>query len=429
MGDVAPQLALIVVLVAVNAAFAGTEIALLTLRETQLQRLEERSRTGAVLARLARQPNRFLATVQIALTLAGFFASAAAALTLAGPVEARLGVLGRAAAPTAVVVVTLVLAYVTLVLGELAPKRLGMQKAERWALVMARPLDVLSRFTRPVVWLLSHSTDLAVRLLGGDPEVHREDITTDELRDMVAVQDAFTPDQRQVIDGAFEIAGRTLGEIVVPRGDVFVLDAAQPSREALLALKESGHSRAPVAEGRNLDRALGVVHLRQLIDGGDRPAGDVTSPLPGFPEPARVLTALRELQHQRLQMALVVDEHGGAAGIVTVEDLVEELVGEIYDETDTDLSTVRREPGGVIVVPGRFPVHDLVDLDVELPPGDYATIAGLVLEELARFPEEGDGVDVAGWRIDVRSIVRHSITEVALTPLPPEPSAGTDRNR
>lgn len=262
MADVAPQLVLIVVLVAVNAAFAGTEIALLTLRETQLERLEERSRTGAVLARLARQPNRFLATVQIALTLAGFFASAAAALTLAAPLEARLGVLGRAAAPTSVVIVTLVLAYVTLVFGELAPKRLGMQKAERWALVMARPLDLLARLTRPVVWLLSHSTDLAVRLLGGDPSIHREAVTPDELRDMVAGHDTITPEQRQVIDGAFAIAGRTLGEIVVPRGDVFVLDASQPCAEALLALKESGHSRAPVAEDRNLDRALGVVHLR-----------------------------------------------------------------------------------------------------------------------------------------------------------------------
>jgi putative hemolysin len=420
MGDVWPQLLLVVILVLVNAAFAGTELALVSLRESQLQRLEEGSATGGVLARLARQPNQFLATIQIGITLAGFLASAAAAVSLAAPLEARLGFLGGAAGPVSVVLVTLVLAYFTLVFGELAPKRIAMQRAEKWGMVMARPLDLLSTLTKPIVWLLSISTDLAVRLLGGDPKRQREEVTGEEIRDMVAIHETFPPEQRQIIDGAFEIAERTLDEVMVPRNDVVVIDAAATCREALEVLVETGHSRAPVAEKRNLDKTVGMVRLRSLLDHPDDPVTSVMWDIPAFPDAARVLTALREFQARRTQMAVVVDEYARSVGIVTVEDLVEELVGEIWDETDPDLITVIREADGTIVVPGSFPVHDLVDLDVELPEGDYTTIAGLVLDQMNRFPRPGETIDVEDWQVEIRTVARHRITQVALRPLDPD---------
>ncbi|HUS41576.1 MAG TPA: hemolysin family protein [Ilumatobacteraceae bacterium] len=420
MGDVWPQLLLVVILVLVNAAFAGTELALVSLRESQLQRLEEGSATGGVLARLARQPNQFLATIQIGITLAGFLASAAAAVSLAAPLEARLDFLGGAAGPVSVVLVTLVLAYFTLVFGELAPKRIAMQRAEKWGMVMARPLDVLSTLTKPIVWLLSISTDLAVRLLGGDPKRQREEVTGEEIRDMVAIHETFPPEQRQIIDGAFEIAERTLDEVMVPRSDVAVIDAAATCREALEVLVETGHSRAPVAERRNLDKTVGMVRLRSLLDRPDDPVTSVMWDIPAFPDAARVLTALREFQARRTQMAVVVDEYARSIGIVTVEDLVEELVGEIWDETDPDLITVIREADGTIVVPGSFPVHDLVDLDVELPEGDYTTIAGLVLDQMNRFPRPGERIDVENWQVEIRTVGRHRITQVALRPLDPD---------
>lgn len=415
MGDIWIQLVLVAVLVVINAAFAGTELALVSLREGQLQRLERRSATGAVLVRLARQPNQFLATIQIGITLAGFLASAAAAVSLAAPLEEPLGFLGGAAGPASIVVVTLVLSYVTLVFGELAPKRVAMQKAEQWGLVMARPLAFMSTLTRPVVWLLSHSTDLAVRLVGANPKLQREEVTEEELRDMVAVQATFTPEQRQIIDGAFEIAGRTVDEILVPRGDVFVVDASWSCEVALMRLAESGHSRAPVAEGGNLDEVIGVVHLRQLLGKGTQPLSTVVREIPVFPEAVRVLRALRRMQAERAQMALVIDEHGGASGIVTVEDLVEELVGEIYDETDPDLATVIREADGSMVVPGRFPIHDLSDIGVDLPDGDYVTIAGLVLDQFGRIPSAGESIIVDEWQIQVRAVRGHAVTEVLLT--------------
>jgi putative hemolysin len=207
--------------------------------------------------------------------------------------------------------------------------------------------------------------------------------------------------------------------VMVPRNDVVVIDADATCAEALALLVESGHSRAPVAEKRNLDRPVGMVRLRSLLGPGDEPVTSVMWDIPAFPDAARVLTALREFQARRTQMAVVVDEYGRTLGIVTVEDLVEELVGEIWDETDPDLQTVVREADGTIVLPGTYPVHDLVDLDIELPDGDYTTIAGLVLEELGRFPRPGETIDVEGWQITIRSVGRHRITLVALQRLTP----------
>ncbi len=296
MSGLWPQLALVAVLVMLNAAFAGTEMALVSLREGQLQRLEQRSATGALVARLARDPNNFLATIQVGITLAGFLASAAAAVSLAEPLEAPLDFLGGAARPVSIIVVTLLLAYVTLVFGELAPKRVAMQRAESWALVAARPLSIMSTVTRPIVWLLSHSTDLAVRLMGGDPSLQREAVTEAELRELVGTQTTFTPKQRLIIDGAFEISERTLDEVLRPRPDVLVLDADWTARRALQELAASGHSRAPVAHDGNLDDVVGLVHLRDLLDQGDRPVTEVVGDLVAFPETAGVLDVLHEMQ-------------------------------------------------------------------------------------------------------------------------------------
>lgn len=418
MIDALPQLILVAVLILLNAAFAGTEMALVSLREGQLQRLEQKSGTGALLARLARQPNQFFATIQVGITLAGFLASAAAAVSLSEPLEDPLSFLGGAAGPAAIVVVTLILAYLTLVFGELAPKRVAMQRAERWGMVMIRPLAAFSRLTRPVVWVLSKSTDVAVRLLGGDPKMQREEVTEEELRDMVAAQMSFTPEQRMIIDGAFEIAQRSLDQVLVPRSDVVVLDAAWTCDEALAVLVESAHSRAPVAKDRDLDKVIGMVHLRQLLDGGAAPVATIAVELPVFPESARVLNTLRELQSRRAQLAVVANEHGGIEGIITIEDLVEELVGEIYDETDPDIASVHHEPDGTLVIPGRFPIHDLPDIGVELSEGDYATVAGFVLDRLGHIPTgPGEAVEEDGWRLEVVEMNRHSIKTVRLVPI------------
>jgi len=418
MSGVLPQLALVAFLVVLNAAFAGSELALVSLREGQLQRLEAESARGRALAALARDPNRFLATIQIGITLAGFLASASAAVSLAQPLEEPLSFLGGAARPVSIVVVTLILAYFTLVVGELAPKRIAMQRAEPWGLLVARPLSAAATATRPIVWLLSRSTDLVVRLVGGDPNREREEVTAEELRELVAAQMTFSPQQRRIIDGAFEIADRTLREVHRPRPDVFTLAAEDRCVDVVDVLAGSGHSRAPVGRGGALDDVVGIVHLRDLLtDDPSRTVGAVSAPAMILPETAGVLLALREMQRRRAQMAVVVDEHGAAEGIITVEDLIEELVGEIYDETDRDVLSVRRMGGGVLVVPGRFPIHDLPDIGVALPDGPFTTVAGMVINELQRIPEApGDVVEIDGLRFVVTAVGANTVTEVRIEP-------------
>ncbi|MEX2032068.1 MAG: hemolysin family protein, partial [Dehalococcoidia bacterium] len=372
------QIALVAGLVALNAVFAGSELALVSLRPGQVERMGKRGGSGRAVARLAVNPNRYLATIQIGITLAGFLASATAAVSLAEPLVPAFEVFGGGAEVVAIIAVTLVLTFVTLVFGELAPKRIAMQHPEGWSLVVGRPLDILATAARPAVWLLSAATNTVVALAGGDPSRQREDVTEEELRDMVAAQVSLSPDERQVISGALEVGDRSLRQVLVPRRAVFALPAATPVSEALPQIVASTHSRVPIFR-TTPDTIFAAVQLRQLI-GQDGVLGDFATPVLSLPESSSVLGALRAMQRRRQQMALVVDEYGGIVGLVTTEDLVEEIVGEIYDEDDRDVVAVARRPDGSVDLPGTFPIHDLVDLGIiDVPEGAYATVAGLIL--------------------------------------------------
>ncbi len=416
--DALPQLGLVAVLVLVNALLAGTEMALVSLRQGQVERLEATSSRGALLARLVREPNRFLATIQIGITLAGFLASAAAAVALAEPLVEPLAFLGGAARATAVILVTLVLSYITLVLGELAPKRIAMQRAEGWALAAARPLSWMSAVARPVVWLLSISTDLVVRVLGGDPTRRQEDISEEELRDLLVGRRAFSDQQRGIVEGVFEVSTRTLREVVRPRPEVLVLDASAHCHDALATMVEAGRSRAPVSETGALDDVVGVVHLRDLVLGAGGPVRGVAKEIAMFPETAEVLDVLHAMRDRRAQLALVIDEHGAVEGIVTVEDLVEELVGEIYDESDEVPPGVVHHDDGSLSVPGSYPLHDLERIGLpEAGDGAYATVAGYVLDRLGHIPDApGEVVHLGGWELHVTAVGARTVDEVRAVP-------------
>ncbi|GIF49192.1 putative hemolysin [Asanoa ferruginea] len=419
MGGYGLQVALVLVLVLLNAVFAGSEMALVSLRESQIRRLERTSRAGRVLARLAGDPNRFLATIQIGITLAGFLASAAAAVSLAQPLIKPLGFLGNGAEPAAIVVVTIVLTFVTLVFGELAPKRVAMQRAEGWALVVARPLDVLSTVSRPLVWLLGKTGNLVVRLAGGDPDAGREEVSTEELRDMVEAQQTIPADQRMIISGAFEVADRVLREVLTPRGHVFTLPAGTPADAALRLIAGAGQSRAPVVGPDGLDDVLGTVHIRDLVD-ADGTVAQHARPALFLPETLKVTDAIRQLRQQRQQLAVVVDERGAVDGIITMEDLVEEIVGEIYDETDRDVQAVVRNADGEMLLVGTYPIHDLPDIGVDLgddEPRDYITVAGLLLARLGHIPKApGETVELPGFTAEVAEVTGRAITRVRLRP-------------
>ncbi|SDT78220.1 hemolysin family protein [Actinoplanes derwentensis] len=258
---------------------------------------------------------------------------------------------------------------------------------------------------------------LAARLVRG----RRGEDTAQEIRDLVAAQREFSAEQRTIISGACAIAGRNLREILVPRRDVLTLASGRPAAEALRALIDGGHSRAPVIGPAGLDDVIGVVHLRDLV-GAAGPVDGVARPPLFLPATLRVSDALRQLRAERQPLALVADENGAVDGIVTIEDLVEEIVGEIYDETDADVASAVREPDGSLLMPGSFPIHDLPDVGFRgqsAEPGDYTTVAGMVLAELGHIPTgPGEVVTLPEFTAEVTEVTGRAITRLRVRALP-----------
>ena len=231
---------------------------------------------------------------------------------------------------------------------------------------------------------------------------------------MIDAQPEISPQQRAIIAGAFEVKERRLRSVLVSRGDVLAFPADTPASEARAEMIAEGHSRAPVYR-ESIDDVVGLVHLRNLVD-VDGPVSDHAHDAIVFPDSVGVLDALRRMQAERAQLALVADEHGTVSGIVTIEDLLEEIVGEIYDEFDRDLQPIAPQDDGSVVLPGSFPIHDLEDIEVEVPDGDYATVAGLLLWHLGHIPVAGEEVSLPGYRAIVLGMDGFSIERIRLLP-------------
>lgn len=419
------NVALVLLFVLVGGVFAATEMAIVSLRPSQVDDIERSGPGGQKIARLVRDPNTFLSAVQVGVTVAGFFSSAFGGATIAPYVSRWLqsaGLGAGAADPLALVLMTLVIAYLSLVLGELAPKRLAMQRSAGFTRALAPPLGFFATALKPVIWLLSVSTNLVVRLLGGDPKAAGEEMTIEELRRVVEDNRDLRPYSREILSDVFRASERTLGDVLRPRPDVEFLHADQSVEDVEEMVAGSSHSRYPVI-GETVDDVLGFVHIRDLLTiDDDRRAGvrvgDLVRQIVALPVTKPVLPTLHRLRSEQQHLALVVDEHGGTEGIVTIEDLVEELVGEIYDEYDTDPDpedTLVRT-GGVARVSGGLIVEELEDaLDLTLPHGSYETVAGLVLALLGRVAEEGDEVEVEGVRLRVTAMEGMRIREVEVT--------------
>jgi putative hemolysin len=377
---------------------------------------------------LVEDPNRFLSAVQIGVTTTALLSSAFGAVTLSNSLAdalRRAGMGHDLASVLGFLVVTLLIAYVTLVVGELAPKRVALQRAEGTAAAVGPTLDRFAGAMRPVIWLLSASTDVAVRLLGGDPNVNRERITEDELRDLVTAHESLTRDERALIDEVFEAGERQLREVMVPRTEVTFLDAAWSVTRAVKLAAGTPHSRFPVVRGSH-DEVIGFVHLRDLYG----PTGtarrgakvaDISREVLLLPATKRVLPALSEMRRSGDHLAVVVDEYGGTAGIVTLEDLIEELIGEIRDEYDVGDDDARKLRGGDIEVDGLLNLDDFAEASGhELPEGPYETVAGCVMATLGRLPRQGDAVEVGGLRLKVSKMDGRRVARVRVTVLVPD---------
>ena len=429
MSDVWLSIVMVVVFVLIGGFFSGTELALISLRESQVRTLSEQGRRGAALGKLLADPNRFLATVQIGVTLATLSASAFGAETLNKPFSAALvgwGLSPGVAGPLAFIVVTAGISYLSLVLGELTPKRLALQRAEGLAMLVAPSLNRAATLARPIVWVLSASTNVLVRLVGGDPKVSGEAITQEELRDLVAAHESLTSDERRLIDEVFRAGEREIREVMTPRTEVAFLDASMTASRAAKQVADSNWSRFPVA-GRDEDDVVGFAHVRDLFlpnhpAGRAATVGDLAREVKRLPGTKGVLAALSEMRRENQHLAIVVDEYGGTDGIVTLEDLIEEVIGEIYDEYDDEVAPEGKQPpGGPREVDGLLNLDDFTETTgLELPEGPYETVAGYVLAELGRLPEIGDTIEVEGRTLAVVELDGRRIARLLVTP-PPAP--------
>ncbi|HEY0186948.1 MAG TPA: hemolysin family protein [Cellulomonas sp.] len=413
------SIGLVLVFILIGGVFAGTEIALVSLRESQIDRMERQSARGARVAAVARDPNRFLAAVQIGVTVAGFFSAAYGASTIApdfAPVIEALGVPSGPAGTLSLIVLTLVIAYLSLVLGELVPKRIALQSTARVALAVAPPLDRFATLMRPVIWLLSRSTDLLVRLLGGDPTATSEEISEAELRDLVIAHEGLPEDERRILTDVFEAADRSVSEVMRPRGEVRFLDADLTLAAALDEVRDLPYSRYPVT-GEDFDDVLGFLHIRDLVDArgsGDLRVRDVVREIVALPGTNKLLPSLSRLRGEGVHIAVVVDEYGGTDGIVTLEDLVEELVGDIRDEYDvvgpSGPEATAGDPGTVDA--GLTIEEFTARTGIALADGPYETVAGYVIARLGRLGRVGDAVQVDGHRVEVLTVTGRRITRV-----------------
>jgi putative hemolysin len=378
---------------------------------------------------VARAPNRFLAAVQIGVTVAGFLSAAYGGATLAddlAPYLERLGLGEGAADAVALVLLTLLIAYLSLVLSELVPKRIALQRSATVALAVTPALDRFAVAMRPFIWLLSMSTNALVRLLGGDPHATTEQLSEEELRHLVSTHDALDEQERRILSDVFAATETTLKEVMRPRGDVAFIAGDLRVEEAARQVRGLPYSRYPVT-GEGFDDVLGFLHVRDLLglDRDDpRTVAEVVRPVLMLPGSRRVLPSVATMKEDGIHLAIVVDEYGGTDGIVTLEDLVEELVGDIRDEYDTNESGVGTEHQDVVA--GSTNLEDFGDrTGVLLPDGDYETVAGFVIARLGRIPEVGDTVQLEDVALRVTEMAGPRVTAVRLLRSPGDWSTET----
>ncbi len=399
-------------LILLAGLFVAAEISLISLRESQIKQMATRGRRGAKVAEIAANPNRLLAALQVGVTVTGFLSAALGAEKLGVyviPWLERLGLQSKSANTASLVGVTLIIAYISLVLGELVPKRLALYRTETIALASADIVKVLTSLFRPIVWVLSHSTNIVVRLFGLDPKEQRAQISEEELLDLVAGHAALTDEERDIVEEVFNASERQVHEVMVPRTEVDFMDASLTVGKAIALAIEKAHSRYPVVRGSS-DEVIGFIHVRDLLDTSlatnSAKIQELARNIMYLPGTKGILPALTEMRGQRQHLAIVLDEYGGTDGIVTLEDLVETLIGDIRDEYDSDETEVSQESHtGDFEVEGLISLEDLLEeTGIELPDGPYETASGFVMHYLGRIPVASDVVGVNGLRITVLSM-------------------------
>ena len=415
-GQLLLDVALVLLFIVVAGIFVAAEIALISLRESQLRQMEAtgaKPKRTARLAKLTKNPNRFLAAAQVGVTFCGFLSAALGSERIGThfviPILERWGLSHGVSTAFSVLFVTLMIAYVSLVIGELVPKRLALYRTEQIALAAAPSIDRIAQVFRPIIWVLSKSTDAVVRLFGLKPQEVRAEISEAELVDLVTGHAALSDEERDIVEDVFNAGDLVLHEIMVPRTELDFLDVGLTLTEAKTIAVRTAHSRYPVTRGSS-DEVIGFLHVRDLLNAREDEMGktllDVMRPVIFLPGTKGVLPALTELRVKRAHLAIVLDEYGGTDGIVTLEDIVECFIGDIEDEYDEPESEVTAQSRT-----GDYEIDALISLEdlheqtgIELPEGPYETVGGLIMHLLGRLPEVHDVIAISGVRITVLTL-------------------------
>ena len=418
-----PQLILQFALIMVNAFFAATELAVVSINENRLRRdAEAGDKKSMRLLRIVEQPTQFLSTIQIAITLAGFLGSAFAADSFAGPITNWLmndlhvtGISAKALNTLAVIVITIILSYFTLVLGELVPKRIAMKKPEGVARFACGIITFFAAFLRPITWLLTVSTNGILRLLGIDPNAEEEDVSEDEIRMMVDIGEergAIEAGEKEMIENIFEFNNQSAEDIMIHRTDMEIIWMDDDPAQILSRIEETGLSRFPVCK-EDADDIVGILNTRDYLintqKSHPKPLSELLRPAYFVPESVQTDVLFRNMQSTKTHMAIVVDEYGGTSGLVTMEDLLEQIVGNIYDEFDPlDETEIVPLDENHWRIAGSADIESIAEaLNIDLPEDDeYDTLGGMILDSLNAVPEDGStpSMDIAGLHIEVQEI-------------------------
>lgn len=441
--DIARQLLLQVILIAINAFFAMTEIAVISLNATKLKKMEEDGdKVATRLLRMAEHSTSFLSTIQIGITLAGYLGSAFAADSFSDGLTSWLyNTVGfqvlsyQALNSVSVVIITVILSYFTLIFGELVPKRIAMQKSMQVAKIASSVITALATVMRPVIWFLTFSTNTVLKLLRLKTTSEEETVTEEEIRMMVDLGEergTIDSDEGEWIDNVFEFGETTVREAMTHVSELVAIPVDATQDEITKVIRESGRSRIPVY-AKNLDDILGILNAREFLlergEGGDKLPERLIRPAYFVPETLRAATLFKDMQQKKQHIAVVVDEYGQTSGIVTMEDLLEEIVGSIYDETDpAEELPITQIEDGVWRALGSAELDEIADaMDIEFPEDlDFDTLNGLVFSQLNNIPKDGTVLDLQAYGLDihVERIARRRVVSATLRKLAEVPADG-----
>lgn len=422
----------LMILIVINAFFAASEIALISLNDNKIKLMAEQgNKKAGMLKKLLGEPSRFLATIQIGITLAGFFASAFAAESFSGRLvdfikKSGVKIPDAWLTNISLVLITIILSYFTLVLGELVPKRLAMKKAESISMSVVGPLTFLSIVASPFVKLLTLSTNFFVTLLGVDPNADDENITEEEIRMMVDVGEekgTIHLTEKEMINNIFEFNNKTVTDIMTHRTDIVAISVEASLKEITALINEEQYTRIPVYED-SIDNIIGILYAKDLIqyisieyDQASFCLHKIIRHPYSVPSSKRTDELFKELQKNKTHMAIIIDEYGGTSGLVTMEDLMEEIVGNIFDEYDEDERDFEKLDEATYIINGSTSLDDVKDyLHTELPVDEYETLSGFVIGQIGRIPgkEEKPEIEFNGFLFKVEEVDEKRISKVKI---------------